>query len=283
MVQISGINNFKTVLGIHKDKNNATPLDKVTKKININANLLSDEQKIEVESLKTQLKNSQTTMKSLQDGASFLQDKNKELDDLRDLAAKLKDLSTQYNKDTTSDDDKKNIEAEAQKVVSAINNIIKNDFSEKSAAANDEVDVHLSDGSTLVLKTKYLNLSLDSTSDTKNKNSLKKPSDDIAIEGFLKISDILKDTTNIENSLVKPLEDYHDEISNQLIRIQVDASYEDIAIHSVSKDLLNLGAIDGDEYNRIIKASEKILGDVDNALQAQSNAINKDNVVKLLS
>lgn len=283
MVQFLSFYTSKLLLSPHKNNNVSNSIKDAAKKVNTSAKVLSDEQKIKIDTLKSQLSASQSIMGNIQNGVSFLQDKNKELNELRGLSSRLEDLSTEYNKDTVSDADKKNIEDETKKILAAMNNIIKDDFSKKSASAADGVTVQLSNGSVLNLQTKILDLNLDNTFGAHSKDILKKSDNEVAIEGTLTISEILKDTDNIKKSLSEPLEAYHNEISNQLISLQVDASYENMALNSYAKDLLNLGAIDGYEYDHITKASKAILDNANEALSAQSAAINKDDVLKLLS
>ncbi|WP_406542235.1 hypothetical protein [Clostridium ljungdahlii] len=256
----------------------------------------------EVNELRSQLMKAETSEDHIHEGVSFIQERNKSVDSLRNMSEKLKQLSDKYNSDKYTDEDKENIKKQAKDLIDNMDNIINEGFEIKNKTSSSEISIETCHGSNIIIDTKPLKISMDDTMIKYNPDNKR-----TSIEGSLSIDNILKNTNKIEKNLIKPLDEYSDNMRKQMSSIAGDAMYQDMIVNMAVKQLCDLGDMDGDTARRIIRNSKIILeecglGDIDqdtakqtianfknvledsnNALRCQSSALSRDAALQLLN
>lgn len=254
------------------------------KLLDIGKNILNDKtlmsDDVKIDQLKVQLNKAQTAESHIQEGVSLLQEKNKAVNSLTDMSKKLEQLSSKYNSDGVTSDDKKNIEKQAREIINTMNNILNSTFGDKSIFQEQQINVETSHGSDIVISMKSFDISIDSDV---NKDSKKDGATGFHIEGKLNIESILEDTRRIENNLIKPLNKYYDGINKQMSGLVNDAMYQNMIVNLSVKGLLQLKAIDGFMAGKIMKNSDKILENANKALYCQSSNLENSTVSQLLN
>lgn len=235
---------------------------------------------LEVNELEAELSKAQTSEKHIQEGVSFLQDENKAVNSLKDMSQKLKQISSEYNSGKLTDEDKKAAEKQANEIISYMNSVVNSTFGDNTFREN-QINVETNHGSDIVIDLKPFDISIDSDVDKDNKR--KNSDEKFHIEGKLGITDILKDTSRIENNLIKPLDKYSDNIKSQIGGLADDAMYQNMVVDMTVKDLCKLKAMDEYTARIALNNSKTILENATNALDCQSSRLENSIVSQLLS
>lgn len=233
---------------------------------------------LEVNELKVELSKAQTSEKHIQEGVSFLQEENKAVNSLKDMSQKLKQVSSQYNSGKLTDEDKKAVEKQANEIISYMNSVVNSTFGDNTFREN-QINVETNHGSDIVIDLKPFDISMDSDMDKDNR---KNDHEKFHIEGKLGIRDILKDTSRIENTLIKPLDKYSDNIKSQIGGLADDAMYQDMVVNMSIQELCQLKAMDKYTATMALNNSKMILKNAANALDCQSSRLENSIVSKLL-
>lgn len=230
------------------DKKNSTPhLDKLMMK--------------KITNLKQELRDINNSEDEFRNGMSVLKDKEKGLNEISDTGNKLKELAKQYNKDGLSEDDKREIEKQANELLDNLGKLMNKSIQEESSSVGDKaIKMTDSDGKTSFILSRGIDITLEfkKADDTK---SVKKE-DNKHFSNKVSTKALLENPSIIDECMLKPVENVVKEVKDSKSDIYHKFRREnDLATESIEK-LFKVGGIDADQKEGMLKQQQKLYFEV---------------------